>query len=100
MNIHKGKIEIPSMTIESTIGHMELSGSHDSNQNIEYYLRIPWKTVKQATWQKLFGSKKDSTNTENQEDKIVEVNRKTKFLNVKVKGTVDDYKVSVGEEEE
>ncbi|MFD2585572.1 AsmA-like C-terminal region-containing protein [Croceitalea marina] len=96
--IDKGKINIPSMTIESTIGHMELSGTHDSNQNIDYYLRIPWKTVRQATWQKLFGSKKDTVIEQNQVDQIVEVdpNRKTKFLNLKIQGTIDDYKVSLG----
>ena len=96
--IDKGKINIPAMTIESTLGHMELSGTHDSDQNIDYYLRIPWKTVRKATWQKLFGSKKDSVVDEGQVDEIVEVdpNKKTKFLNLKIQGTLDDYKVSLG----
>ncbi|RNC90011.1 MAG: hypothetical protein ED555_11280 [Allomuricauda sp.] len=96
--IDKGKIDIPAMTIESTLGHMELSGTHDSEQNIDYYLRIPWKTVRQATWQKLFGGKQDSLATQEQVDNIVEAdpNRKTKFLNVKIQGTVDDYKISLG----
>ncbi|MEL6305372.1 MAG: AsmA-like C-terminal region-containing protein, partial [Bacteroidota bacterium] len=96
--INKGKISIPAMTIESTIGHMELSGTHDSQQNIDYYLRIPWKTVRKAAWQKLFGSKKDSVVDEGQVDEIVEVdpNRNTKFLNLKIQGTIDDYKVSLG----
>ncbi|MEL6484189.1 MAG: AsmA-like C-terminal region-containing protein, partial [Bacteroidota bacterium] len=96
--IDKGKISIPAMTIESTIGHMELSGTHDSDQNIDYYLRIPWKTVRKAAWQKLFGSKKDSVVDPGQEDEIVEVdtNRKTKFLNLKIQGTIDDYRVSLG----
>lgn len=95
--IDKGKINIPAMAIESTIGHMELSGTHDSNQNIDYYLRIPWKTVRQATWQKLFGGKKDTVIEQDQVDDIVEVdpNRKTKFLNLKIQGTIDDYKVSL-----
>ena len=96
--IDQGKINIPAMTIESTLGHMELSGTHDSDQNIDYYLRIPWKTVRQATWQKLFGSKKDSAVTQEQVDEIVEAdpNRKTKFLNLKIRGTIDDYKISLG----
>lgn len=100
--INKGKIRIPSMTIESTLGHMELSGTHDQNQNIDYYIRIPWKTVKKAAWQKLFGSKKDSISSQEQEDKIVKVdpNRKTKYLNVKIKGNIDDYKISLGKEKQ
>lgn len=96
--IDKGKITIPAMSIESTLGHMELSGTHDSGQNIDYYLRLPWETVRKATWQKLFGSKKDNIVDQDREDEIVEVdpNRKTKFLNLKIQGNIDDYKVSVG----
>ena len=90
------------MTIESSLGHMELSGTHDSNQNIDYYLRIPWKTVRKAAWQKLFGKKKDTLSIEEQEDEIVEIdpNKKTKYLNVKIKGNIDDYKVSLGKKRE
>ncbi len=97
LNIEKGKIHIPSMTIESTIGHMEFSGSHDSDQNIDYYLRIPWKMAARAAWHKLFGNKKKEVSQE-QEDEIVEVdpNKKIRYLNIKIKGTVDEYKVSLG----
>ena len=61
-------------------------------------MSIPWKTIRQATWQKLFGSKKDSTVNASQEDEIVEVdtNKKMKYLNVNIKGNVDDYKISLG----
>ena len=95
--IDQGKIRIPQMTIESTLGHMELSGSHDSDQNIDYYLRIPWKTVRKAAWQKLFGGKKDTVVDQEQVDSIVEADPKgkTKFLNLKIQGTIDDYKISL-----
>ncbi len=98
LDINKGKITIPAMNIESTLGHMELSGTHDNNQNIDYYVRIPWKTVRKASMQKLFGKKTDSVISKEQEDEIVEVdpNKKTKYLNLKIKGNIDDYKVSLG----
>lgn len=98
LDIKNGKIHIPAMTIESTLGHMELSGTHDSDQNIEYYIRIPWKTVKKAAWQKLFGRKKDSIANEAQEDEIVEIdpNKRIRYLNLKVKGNLNDYKISLG----
>lgn len=85
------------MRIESTLGHMELSGSHDSNQNIDYYIRIPLKTVRQAAWQKLFGNKKNDTITSQQENEVIEVdpNKKIKYLNLKIKGNIDDYKISL-----
>jgi len=103
LDINKGKIRIPSMTIESTLGHMELSGTHDSEQNIDYYLRIPWKTVKKAAWQKLFGSKKDTISSDTQqEEEIVEVdpNENIKYLNLKIKGRIDDYKISLGKKKD
>ena len=97
LNVEKGKIYIPTMTIESTLGHIELSGTHDSDQNIDYYLRVPWKVVLKAAWKKVFGGKKKKI-TEDQEDEIVEVdpNKRIKYLNIKIKGKVDDYKVSLG----
>lgn len=96
--IDKGKINIPAMAIESTLGHMELSGTHDSHQNIDYYLRIPWKTVRKASWQKLFGSKNDTLVAHDQVDEIVEIDpkRNTRFLNLNIQGTLNDYKISLG----
>jgi hypothetical protein len=98
LNIKNGKINIPSMTIESTLGHIELSGTHDSNQNIDYYLRIPWKTVKKVAWKKLFGRKKDTITNKEQEDEILEIdpNKRIRYLNLKIKGNINDYKVSLG----
>jgi hypothetical protein len=98
LDIKKGKINIPSMTIESTLGHIELSGTHDKDQNIEYYLRIPWKTVRKAGWKKLFGRKKDTVTNPEQEDEIVEIdpNKRIRYLNLKIRGNINDYKVSLG----
>ncbi len=96
LDIINGRINIPNMTIESTLGHMELSGSQDLDNNIEYYLRIPWKTVKQAVKYKLFSSKKDKGN-KLEEDEIIEVdpNKRVRYLNLKLYGNVDDFKVSM-----
>ena len=100
IDIKKGRINIPSMTIESTLGHMELSGTHDSHQNIDYYVKVPWKTVRKAAWQKLFGRRKDTLASleVTQEDKIIEVDasKKTRYLNLKIQGNIDDYKISLG----
>ena len=100
IDIRKGHISIPNMTIESTIGHMDISGSHDLNHNIEYYLSIPWKTVKKAARYKLFSKKNKSDDVVNleKEEAIVEVDttKKIRYLNLKILGTVDDYKISVG----
>lgn len=102
LNVNNGKITIPTMRIESTLGHMELSGTHDDEQNIDYYLRIPWKTVRKAAWRKIFGNKKDEATNEEQVDEIIEVdpNKNIRYLNLKIKGKIDDYKVSLGKKKE
>lgn len=99
LDITKGKMTIPDMTIESTLGHMELSGTQDMEQNMEYYIRIPWKTVKKAAVYKLFGNKKDKDSIPT-DDKIIEVDpsKKIRYLNLKIHGNIDDYKVSLGKD--
>lgn len=92
MDFTNGTLNIPNMTIESTLGHMDISGSQDMDDNIDYYFRIPWSLVKDAAKSKLFGTKAKDPNAE---DEIVEVdpNKKTKYLNINVTGNIDDYKV-------
>lgn len=97
LEIKQGKISIPSMHIESTLGHMELSGTHDSNHNIDYSLHIPWTLVKNAAKQKLFGNKENNQINQAQEDEIIEIDpkKKIKYLNLKINGNIDDYKISL-----
>mgnify|MGYP000390592662 CR=1 FL=1 len=92
MDITNGVVTIPKMTIESTLGHMDISGTQDMEDNIDYYFRIPWSLVKQAAKNRLFGVK---ASDKNKEDEIIEVdsNKKTKYLNINVTGTFDDYNV-------
>lgn len=96
LDITKGRITIPTMTIESTLGHMELSGTQDSDHNIEYYLRIPWKTVKKAARYKLFSNKKNQgQNLEEEEIIELDSTKKVRYLNLKLYGNVDDYEISM-----
>ncbi len=99
LDITNGKMTIPNMTIESTLGHMDLSGSQDLDNNIKYFLRIPWKTVKQAARYKLFGDKKGQE-VGNENDEIIELdpNKKVRYLNLKIHGNVDDFKIGLGKE--
>jgi hypothetical protein len=94
MDIANGKITIPNMTIESTLGHLDISGTQDMNNNIDYYVRIPLSLVKQAARNKLFGAKE---NKEQKEDEIIEVDpdKKVRYLNLNISGTFDDYQVKI-----
>jgi hypothetical protein len=67
------------------------------NDNIEYYIRIPWSIIGQGARNKLFGTKKTASG-ETGDDEIIEVDpsKKTRYLNLKIKGTLDDYKIRLG----
>ena len=100
MDLTNGVLNIPSMTIESTLGHFEVSGQQDLADNLEYYIRIPWNIITQGTRNKLFGGRnKDEAGGE---DEIVKVDpkRNVRYLNLKIAGTLDDYSVSLGKDNE
>lgn len=94
VDIINGAITIPNMTIESTLGHMDISGTQDKNDEIDYYVRIPLSAVMKATRNKIFGAKEKDATTE---DEIVKLNseKKVRYLNLNIKGTLDDYDIKV-----
>ncbi|MEO1435395.1 MAG: AsmA-like C-terminal region-containing protein [Bacteroidota bacterium] len=101
MDILNGTISIPNMTIESTLGHYELSGEQSIAGDLEYYVRIPWKIILKAARYKLFGNKK-TKDGEIGDDEIIEKdpNKNTKYLNLRIKGTLDDYSVKLKKKKE
>ncbi len=96
ITIDKGMMTIPAMTINSTLGFLIVEGTQDLNLNMNYLVRIPFKMVTQAASQKLFKRKKEEIDPD-KEDEIIyhDPNKKTSFVNVRITGTPDVYKVSV-----
>ncbi|MCZ4410771.1 hypothetical protein O3Q51_18285 [Cryomorphaceae bacterium 1068] len=101
LDVIDGVLTIPNMTIESTLGHMDISGKQDMDNNIEYYVRIPWDLVKKGAINRVFGSKKKEGEDQG-EDEIVEVdpNENVRYLNLKITGTLDDFKIGPGKEKQ
>jgi hypothetical protein len=99
LDMVNGVLTIPKMTIESTLGHMEISGTQDMQNNFEYFVRIPWRMIKQGAINSVFGNKKSEEN-EMGEDEIIEVdpNDKVRYLNLKITGTLEDYKIRPGKD--
>jgi hypothetical protein len=97
IDLTKGVLTIPNMKINSSIGFMEISGKQDLNLNMEYYLKIPWKMVTQAGSSKLFGKKTEEVDPE-QVDAIqyADPEKKVRYVNIKISGTPEDYKISLG----
>ncbi len=98
VKMEKGVMYIPNMTINSSLGFIEVSGKQDLDLNMEYYMRIPWKMVTKAGFQKLF--KKDQDISEDQVDEIEyqEEGKRTRYLNIKITGTPDDYSIAMGKD--
>ena len=100
LEIKDGVIDIPNMTINSTLGYMDISGSQYLDTHMEYYLKVPLKLVSKAAWQKLFGKKKNVTDDAHIDAiQYKDSNSKNWYINLKLEGTPDDYSVKLGKRE-
>lgn len=96
VTVDKGMMTIPSMTINTSLGFLILEGTQDMSMNMNYLVRVPFKMVTQAASQKLFKRKKEEIDPEKEDDIVYhDPNKKTTFINVRVSGTPDVYKVTV-----
>ncbi len=97
LSFKNNTLSIPSMNINSSLGYLEISGSQAMDKQMEYYLRIPLKLVTQAGFSKLFGKKQEEVDPD-QMDAIEyrDMDKKIHFINLKITGTPDDYKMALG----
>ena len=100
IDFKNGVLNIPNMSISSNLGYLEMSGKQDMDFNMDYYLRIPWKLVSEAASTKLFGkSRKDAEINDASEVEESSNQRKRRFVNVRIKGNLENYKVSLEKDE-
>jgi len=97
LTFKNGALSIPAMNINSSLGFMEISGTQSLNTQMEYYIRIPLKMVTQVGFRMLFGKKQEEVDPD-QVDAIQyrDKDKRVRFMNLKVTGTPDDYKVGLG----
>jgi uncharacterized protein involved in outer membrane biogenesis len=90
-------LSIPAMSINSSLGFMEISGKQSLDKQMEYFIRIPLKMVTQVGFRMLFGKKQEEVDPD-QVDAIEyrDKEKKVRFMNLKITGTPDDYKVRLG----
>lgn len=93
-----GKLMIPNMNINSSLGYFEVAGQQDQNLEMEYYVRIPLKVITRAGMQKLFAKKDQDTSGQIDSIQYRDETRRTRFLNLKVEGTPDEYRISLGKD--
>ena len=97
LSFANGVLDIPVMNINSSLGAIQLSGKQSVDLSMEYYMRIPMKMVTSVGFNALFNKKQEDVDMD-QVDEIEYTgkDRKTRFVSVKVTGTPDDFKVSLG----
>ena len=97
LSFKNGALSIPNMNINTSLGFMEISGTQSLDTHMEYYVRIPLKMVTQVGFRMLFGKKQEEVDPD-QVDAIEyrDKDKRVRFMNLKITGTPDDYKVGLG----
>ena len=97
IDLTNGILTIPNMTVNSSLGFMDISGKQHTNMDFTYYVRVPWKLVTQAASSKLFKKKPEEVDPD-QVDAIQysKDGKRTRYINLKIEGNPDDYKFSLG----
>lgn len=94
LTLKNNVLKIPNMTINSSLGFMELQGEQHlaGNMAMDYLIGVPWKMITKVGGQKLFGKKKEE---KEQEDEILYRQKNSKFLYVRMTGDLENYKVAL-----
>jgi len=96
LSLTNGNLIIPKMNLNTSLGYFEISGRQGVDLDMAYEMRIPVKVVAKAGFQRLF-AKKNRDNTGNVDEiEYRDFTRNTRFVNVLISGTPDDYEVKVG----
>lgn len=93
IEMQNGVMTIPEMLINTNLGFIKVSGKQDMNMNMEYYLRVPLKMITSVGANKLFKNRKDTNPEELGE---YDPNKNYRFVNIKIVGDAEDFKVTLG----
>lgn len=97
-DLNNGVLTVPPMTINSSLGFIELEGTQTLDLKMNYLIRVPLHLVTQVGFQSLFGGRRREEIDPDQEDAIQfrDRDRRTRFLNVRVTGTPANFTFVLG----
>lgn len=98
LELKNGELIIPNMNINTSLGYFEIGGRQGIDQTMDYAIRIPMKVITRAGAQKLFGKKDQDNSDQIDEIQYRDETKRTRFLNIKIEGTPDDFDISLGKE--
>jgi hypothetical protein len=94
--LKNGVMTIPRMTINSSLGFLQIEGTQDMDNNMNYLIRVPFSMVTQAASQKLFKRKREEVDPEKEDDIIyLDPSRNTRFIQIRMEGNIENYTVSI-----
>lgn len=92
IDLTNGLMTIPTMLINTNLGFIEVSGTQDTDFNMEYYLKVPIKMISRAGSYKLFGRNKETDSNELYE---YDSTKNYRYINLKITGDSEEYSVSL-----
>lgn len=97
LDVNKGVMSFPFMTINSSLGFIEVSGKQDMDLNMDYLIRIPARLVGGVVKQKLFGKGLDKEVDPEQEDAIIykDHSKKIKYINLRLTGNSENFEIKL-----
>ena len=94
LTLKKSVLKIPAMTINSSIGFMEIRGEQriDGNMDMDYTIGVPWKMITSVGSQKLFRRKEKDSESD---DEIQYRQSNSKFVYIRMTGDLENYKIGL-----
>lgn len=98
--IKNNRIVIPWMTINSSLGFLEVAGEQDltDKMDMEYYLKIPLKLVSNVAYQKLFKRKREEIDPDQEDEIQYRGDKKVHYINIKMLGDLSNFSISLGKD--
>jgi len=98
LTLRNGALEIPNMILNTSVGYFQIAGKQYIDQRMDYTIRIPMKVIAKAGAQKLFGKKELDTSEQIDAIEYKDKTKRTRYVNLQVKGTPDDFEISLGKD--
>jgi hypothetical protein len=94
LTLKNSVLKIPGMTINSSIGFMEIHGEQriDGKMNMDYLIGVPWKMITSVGSQKLFRRKEKDSESD---DEIQYRQSNSRFVYIRMTGDLENYKIGL-----
>lgn len=94
--LKNGWLSFPNMTVNSSLGFLEITGSQSVDLQMDYYVRVPLKLVGRAAFNKLFNRNPKEISPDQEDELIIrDPRRRTRFVNIRITGRPEDFTISL-----